>query len=172
MESVPVLSGNPRANGEKPVIKTSSKTTLKLTDLLKGKTVSEATIQLTETRSQENEPFTLEQLRLVWTDFAEQRKKFQAEYQLLLQPFEIRENLVVIHLLSPVQETMLSNFKSDLISYLRENLKNNTILVSAELKETDEKQRLYTPRDKFEYLLEKNPVLKELKDRLGLDTDF
>jgi DNA polymerase-3 subunit gamma/tau len=111
-------------------------------------------------------------LRLVWADFAEQRKKFQAEYQLLLQPFEIRGNQVVIHLLSPVQETMLSNFKSDLISYLRENLKNNTILVSAELKETDEKQRLYTPRDKFDYLVEKNPVLKELKERLGLDTDF
>ncbi|HKZ36948.1 MAG TPA: hypothetical protein VJ184_04810 [Chryseolinea sp.] len=111
-------------------------------------------------------------MRLVWADFAEQRKKFQVEYQLLLQPFEIRENLVVINLLSPVQETMLSNFKSDLISYLRENLKNNTILVSGELRETDEKQRLYTPRDKFDYLVEKNPVLKELKDRLGLDTDF
>jgi hypothetical protein len=31
---------------------------------------------------------------------------------------------------------------------------------------------LYTPRDKFEYLLEKNPILKKLRDRLGLDPDF
>jgi DNA polymerase-3 subunit gamma/tau len=172
MESVSISAVPSKPNGEKPILKTSSKTTLKLTDLLKGKTISDQAVQVADTRPEENEPFTFEQLRLVWTDFAEQRKKFQAEYQLLLQPFEIREHLVVIHLLSPVQETMLNNFKSDLISYLREKLKNNTVLVAGELKETDEKQRLYTPRDKFDFLVEKNPVLRELKDRLGLDTDF
>jgi DNA polymerase-3 subunit gamma/tau len=105
-------------------------------------------------------------------DFADQRKKFQAEYQLLIQPIDIRENHVVIHLLSTVQETMLNNFKSDLIAYLREKLRNNTILVSGELREPEEKQLLYTPRDKFEYLLEKNPVLKRMRDRFGLDPDF
>ena len=109
---------------------------------------------------------------MIWKDFAEQRKRFQAEYQLLTQPFEIRNSQIVILLLSTVQEALLNNFKSDLTSYLRENLKNNTITISGELKETDEKQMLYTPRDKFEYLVEKNPVLKELKERLGLDTDF
>jgi DNA polymerase-3 subunit gamma/tau len=31
---------------------------------------------------------------------------------------------------------------------------------------------MYTSRDKFEYLLEKNPALREMKDRLGLDPDF
>ena len=119
-----------------------------------------------------NEPFTREQLHLVWLDFAEQRKKFQAEYHLLIQPFEIKENNIVIQLLSTVQESMLNNFKSDLITHLRENLKNNSILVVGELREQEEKQMLYTPRDKFEYLLEKNPVLKKLRDRLGLDPDF
>ena len=102
----------------------------------------------------------------------EQRKKFQAEYHLLCQPTEIRGNHIIIQLLSTVQETMLNNFKSDLIAFLRENLRNNSILVVGELKETEEKQMRYTPRDKFEYLLEKNPVLKTLRDRLGLDPDF
>ena len=119
-----------------------------------------------------NEPFTREQLHLVWLDFAEQRKKFQAEYHLLIQPFEIKENNIIIQLLSTVQESMLNNFKSDLITHLREKLKNNSILVVGELREQEEKQMLYTPRDKFEYLLEKNPVLKKLRDRLGLDPDF
>ena len=119
-----------------------------------------------------NEPFTPEQLHLVWLDFADQRKKFQAEYQLLIQPFEIRENNIIIQLLSTVQESMLNNFKSDLIAHLRDTLKNNSILVLGELREQEEKQMLYTPRDKFEYLLEKNPILKKLRDRLGLDPDF
>ena len=119
-----------------------------------------------------NEPFTPEQLHLVWLDFADQRKKFQAEYQLLIQPFEIRGNNIIIQLLSTVQESMLNNFKSDLIAHLRDKLRNNSILVVGELRALEEKQMLYTPRDKFEYLLEKNPILKKLRDRLGLDPDF
>lgn len=159
-------------NGGSTILKSSSKTTLKLNDLLKGKNSAESTTQVLEAKVEANEPFTAEQLQLVWKDFAEQRRKFQAEYQLLIQPVEIRGSHIIMHLLSTVQETMLNNFKSDLISYLREKLKNNTILVVGELRETEEKQMLYTPRDKFEYLLEKNPVLKTLRDRLGLDPDF
>ncbi len=154
------------------MIKSSSKTTIKLNDLLKGKTSSEQTTQVLEARPELNEPFTTEQLMQVWKDFAIQRKKLQAEYQMLIQPVEIRGNHVIVHLLSTVQETMLNSFKSDLIGYLRENLKNNTITVSGELREIDDKQLLYTPRDKFEYLLDKNPVLRKMRDRLGLDPDF
>jgi hypothetical protein len=106
-------------------------------------------------------------------DFADQRKKFQAEFQMLSQPFELRGNLVVVSLLSPVHETMLNNIKSDLTSFIRERLKNNTIQVSGELISSDQQKKvIYTNREKFDYLAEKNPVLKELKDRLGLDTDF
>jgi DNA polymerase-3 subunit gamma/tau len=119
-------------------------------------------------------PFTEEQLRAVWNEYIEQRKKFQAEYQMLSQPFELRNNQVVIGLLSHVHDTMLNNIKGELSSFLRERLKNNTIQVIGELKTTgdDDKKIYYTARDKFDYLVEKNPLLKELKDRLGLDTDF
>jgi len=91
---------------------------------------------------------------------------------MLSQPFDINEGRIVIHLLSPVQETMLSGLKSELTTYLREKLKNNAINVTGELREMDEKKMKYTDRDKFDFLLDKNPLLKEMKDRLGLDTDF
>ncbi len=165
-QPVPTLS-----KPDRPSVKQPSKSTIKLTDFLKSKSVA-TTSEAAEVKTDINEPFTPEQLHLAWKDFAEQRKKFQAEFQLLSQPYEIRENQIIIHLLSTVQETLLSNFKSDLIGHLRKNLKNNSILVLGELKESEEKQMLYTPRDKFEYLLEKNRLLKEMRDRLGLDPDF
>ena len=152
--------------------KTTPRTTLKLTNLLtvdKKKPESAATA---EKKEEVINSFTEEQLRLAWEEFAEQRKKFQAEYQLLAQPYILLDNRVIIHLLSPVQETMLNNIKSELTTHLRERLTNSTILVVGELTETDDKKMMYTSRDKFEFLLEKNPVLKELKERLGLDTDF
>lgn len=165
------LPAKPPSKVDRPPVKASSKSTIRLTDFLKGKTVDQAA-QAIESKVEINEPFTPEQLHLVWGDFAEQRKKYQAEYHLLIQPFEVRESQIVIHLLSSVQENLLSNFKADLIAYLRASLKNNSITVSGELKEAEEKQILYTPRDKFEYLLEKNPLLKSMRDRLGLDPDF
>lgn len=125
-----------------------------------------------EKKEEVTNSFTEEQLRSAWEEFAEQRRKFQAEYQLLAQPYILLDNRVIIHLLSPVQETMLNNIKSELTTHLRDRLKNSTMLVVGELTETDDKKMMYTSRDKFEFLLEKNPVLKELKERLGLDTDF
>lgn len=109
---------------------------------------------------------------MVWNEFADQRKKFQAEYQLLSQPYELKGKQIIVSLLSPVHETMLNNIKAELAAFLREKLKNNTIQVMGDLKSSEDKKVIYTNREKFDYLAEKNPLIKELKDRLGLDTDF
>lgn len=118
------------------------------------------------------EPFTEAQLREAWDAYAEQRKKFQAEYQMLCQPYKLEDSLIVIELLSPVHETMLNSFKSELTGFLREKLRNHSIQVTGELQTGEERKIIYTNREKFDYLVEKNPMLRELKDRLGLDTDF
>jgi hypothetical protein len=117
-------------------------------------------------------PYTQEQLRSAWDQFAEQRKKFQAEYQMLSQPYVVKDHQIIVTLLSSVHETMLNNIKSDITAFIREKLKNSLIQVTGELQHHDEKKLMYTNREKFDYLAEKNPSLKELKDRLGLDTDF
>lgn len=119
-----------------------------------------------------DEPFSETQLKNTWNEFAEQRKKYQAEYQLLTQEFEMKENQVIVHLHNPVQEGILNNIRSELGTFLREKLRNSSIQVRGELKEGEEKKIRYTNREKFDYLIEKNPLLGELKDRLGLDTDF
>jgi hypothetical protein len=75
-------------------------------------------------------------------------------------------------LLSPVHETMLNNIKVEMTAFLRDKLKNSSIQVTGELIGSEDRKVIYTNREKFDYLAEKNPVLKELKDRLGLDTDF
>lgn len=157
---------------DKSKSKSVPRTTVNLTNLLKVEAKKETGAVTEETKIGEATSFTPEQLHLIWSDFAGLRKKFQAEYQLLSQPYEVRDNEVIVHLLNPVQETLLDNIKNELTAYLRGKLKNNTILVTGALKETDDKKMMYTSRDKFEFLLEKNPVLKELKERLGLDADF
>ncbi len=156
---------------EKSKFKSAPKTTVKLTNLLKVEPKKEEEIT-TEIKSEADQSFSLDALQTTWKDFAEQRKKFQAEFQMLSQSFDLIENQIVVHLLNPVQETMLSGLKSELTIYLRERLKNNSIHVRGELRELDQKKMKYTDRDKFEFLVDKNPLLREMKERLGLDTDF
>ena len=119
-----------------------------------------------------SEPFTEQQLRSAWNEFAEQRRKFQAEFQMLSQAYEVKDKHIIVNLLSPVHDTMLTNIKIELTAFLREKLRNYSIQVSGHLTASDDKKVIYTNRDKFDYLADKNPILKELKDRLGLDTDF
>jgi len=143
-----------------------------LTDLLKTQVKKEEQQGDGPVKIEDN-AFTEEQLRNAWNEFAEQRRKFQAEFQMLSQPYAVREKQIVVTLLSPVHETMLNSIKSEITAHLRERLKNNLITVTGELLEgPDERKVMYTNREKFDYLAEKNPLLRELKNRLGLDTDF
>jgi DNA polymerase-3 subunit gamma/tau len=168
----PLVAGNALLKTPDRPASRSTRTTVNLTDLLKVESKKEAAAAVTPARREMTEPFTAEQFHSRWSEYALSRKKFQAEYQLLSQPYDLNGSKVILHLLSPVQESILATLRSELTNYLRENLKNDSILVNGLLREADEKKMIYTARDKFEYLQEKLPVLKELKERLGLDTDF
>lgn len=121
---------------------------------------------------EQSEAYTEEELRKVWDEFAEGRKLYHAEYHLLMQPYERTAHLITMVLHNPIQDTILANFKGDLTFFLRDKLKNSFITVAGELREEESKKVMYTPREKFQFLVEKNPMLRELKERLGLDTDF
>ena len=125
-----------------------------------------------ETIKLSSQPYSIDQLKLAWNEFAEKRKLYKAEYQLLTQEIEIQENNVLVHLHNPVQETLLNDLKMDITSFIREKLENYTIQVTGLLKSHDDKKVVYTNREKFDHLAEKNPYLKELKEKLGLDPDF
>lgn len=143
-----------------------------LANLLKAETRTEAATANAAGESTLAEPYSEEQLREAWNAYADQRKKFQAEYQMLSQPYHKEGSMITVDLLSPVHETMLNNIKSELVAFLRERLRNNTIQVTGQVQTEQDKKIIYTNREKFDFLVEKNPMLKELKDRLGLDTDF
>lgn len=156
---------------EKSKFKSAPKTTVKVTDLLKVEAKKESTA--TDVKVEADQPFTPEQVQAAWNEYTEQRKKFQAEYQFLSQPIDIEDKAIIVHVYHPVQETMLNNMRIELSTFIRERLRNNSIQIIGKTKEVEEGKKVYyTPREKFDYLVEKNPILKELKDRLGLDTDY
>ena len=168
--NIPEVKNQAATPVAEPKVRPASKT-LNINNLLKADQKPEEK-QSSAAEKILSETFTAERLRAVWDEFASQRKTLQAEFQMLSQPYVTKGNLVIVNLLSPVHETMLHAIKSELTAFLREKLNNTFIQVTGELTTTDDKKMIYTNREKFDYLAEKNPILKELKDRLGLDTDF
>ncbi len=90
----------------------------------------------------------------------------------LNQPIELNENTITIHLANPIQIDQLASIKQDLLDYVRFHLKNDLIDLVGVVNLIDHKRKLYTAEEKLNYLLDKNPSFRELKDRLGLELDY
>ncbi len=120
-------------------------------------------------------PFSFEQLKAVWADFAQKTKSEgrDSEYAVLKQDIRLEnETTIIITFTNSVKLMILDKFKSDLITYLKRKLDNRFIKLETDLKEEESAKIPYTNREKFEYLIEKKPILKELQNRLGLDPDY
>lgn len=116
--------------------------------------------------------FSIEELKVAWNEFAEQRKSQVGEYHLLKQEFEYKANVVTIHLSNQVEEPLLQSIRTPLTEFLRARLGNDNISVVSQVQQVHSKKIAYTNKEKFDHLAEKNPILLELKERLGLDPDY
>ncbi|MBK0404116.1 hypothetical protein I5M27_14065 [Adhaeribacter sp. BT258] len=134
--------------------------------------VAEAELDM---RPGQQKPIEMETLRAAWFAFA-QRKNQEgrvSEYMILNRNFEL-QNGTEIHLKvdNPVQVEQFNDVKAELLGELRRKVQNNKLNVLVEFVEVVGAKRLYTSIDKYNFLSEQYPILTELKQRLGLDTDF
>lgn len=137
----------------------------------------ESTESGSATEASFQEPFTFDQVQLVWTQIAQGYKDSQFINKFVMMDREISLIDSVIHI-KVEGEVQIQQFndslKLELITQLREKLKNESIDVSLDLLagEVSDKKLLYTQSDKYEFLSQKHPILVEMKQRMGLDYEF
>jgi DNA polymerase-3 subunit gamma/tau len=177
VENVSIKNEEQKISSQPESIKTEApkstrpKSTLNLNAILKAKESAPETLpQIVE--PVDVKPLTDDQLREAWTDFANQRKNQVAEFHLLSRTIDVQGPTVTVALANSIEEPLLQNILPDLLTYLRGRLSNSSIKVESVLRKEDAKRIAYTNKEKFDLLAEKNPMLKELKERLGLDPDF
>jgi hypothetical protein len=163
----PIGSANPAKESTRP------KSTINLQNIFKPtvKVEEKAAEAIVEAVSM-NKSVNVEELKKVWNEFAELKKTQAGEYSLLTRGFDLNENKITIALANLVEEPLLQSIRTQLTAYLRDKLNNNNINVFGVLQAIETKRVAYTNKEKFDYLAEKNPILLELKERLGLDTDY
>ena len=115
-------------------------------------------------------------LQRVWREMAEESraKERMSEYTLLNRTVAAGpDHRIELTLDNPVQEDQFNEIRTEFLVELRRRTGHprlNVVPVVTQAAPTARK--LYTATDKFEYLAERFPALREAKQRLGLEADF
>ncbi len=115
------------------------------------------------------------EIRKLWKEFQQQKDSQGATSEanvLNKEPDLDEEGNIRIRLLKGLEEEIFRKIKVDLLHYLRHQSACFELDIRIEIIEEQKKKMLYTAQEKFEFLADKNPQLRELKKRLGLDLHF
>ena len=134
---------------------------------------AQATAQAATVVQEIQSPFSQEALVHYWDAYASaiDKKVYLKNTMINCKP-ALQDNYcfeVCVH--NPGQQDELTNNCIDILSYLRVQLKNTRIQMRVRIDETNQKHVAYTSTEKYEHLLNINPVLAKLKDEFNLTLD-
>ena len=125
----------------------------------------------------ENQPFDLAQLLEVWNEIATKFKEANLinKFVMMDRPIELVGTIAHMKVENEVQvQHFNEQLRMEVLGILRERLRNYAIdiVLDVIVQEQGEKKLLYTQSDKYDFLVQKHPLLGELKQKLGLDHEF
>lgn len=125
--------------------------------------------------NKEANEFSQEQLDKVWLYYTESIAQQYPNFYSILNSRKallIEDFQVELSLDNKAQDMTFSERKSDLLEFLRMELKNQQIQFKVNITESENEAKPYTPEEKYKSMVEKNPVLKKLKEKLDLDLEM
>ena len=128
-----------------------------------------------EVKASKNEAFTEVELQDAWKHFIELRKKevVSEMEQLILTRQMIKKGMnAFIMLNSSLEIAILDRIEADLVNFLREALSNDQLVLQKEIREDLKKGKIFTSKDKYDFMVKEQPLLQKLKDKLGLDFEY
>jgi len=132
---------------------------------------SETPVATVETTVEMNEPFALDALHEAWLRFTKkiptETVLVQTMYLCMPQMLDATTFEVVVD--NRAQMDKLNGRGADLMAFLRTELRNTHLEIRIREREREERQKAFSPGERFVMLAEKNPELNRLKDIFGLE---
>ena len=122
----------------------------------------------------DKEAFTFEQLQLLWNQYAHKVKdEGKINIFTLLTSNEpiLNGEEITILIENKIQESILQDELVYFLNFLRAQLKNFNLNIVTRKVERELKNRLYTSIEKYQYLVQKNPQLEEMRKQFNLDVN-
>lgn len=123
---------------------------------------------------EKTESFTEEALQEAWKKFQGlQVERSSTEASVIKRKVSKLDGAeVAVSLSSSLEITIFERIELEVVSFLRKELQNDQIAIIKQVEEFEETKKLYTSKDIFEYMVQINPAVKTLKDKLGLDFEY
>ena len=132
---------------------------------------SETPMATVDTTVEMNEPFALDALHEAWLRFTKkiptETVLVQTMYLCMPQMLDATTFEVVVD--NRAQMDKLNGRGADLMAFLRTELRNTHLEMRIREREREERQKAFSPGERFVMLAEKNPELNRLKDIFGLE---
>ena len=129
----------------------------------------------TDTGSELSEEFSDEQLMKAWSELMDQFEKEGKEGSSLVtsamrERAPVREgNLIKMLVENKSQEEEVLIFRPDMHDVLRSKLKNSLVTIEVTINRDLTERKAYTDAEKFQKMIDRNPSLLTLKQKLDLD---
>ncbi|OQX77183.1 MAG: hypothetical protein B6D61_07585 [Bacteroidetes bacterium 4484_249] len=121
-----------------------------------------------------SDEFSQEQLENAWTVVSRNYEPDKNLHTTLSKhkPLKAEDFIVKFTVDNKIQKKEIEDRLIDFLPKFRAKLNNFKIQLNILVNEQPTVDKPYTPQDKFNYMAEKNPALRKLKDQLGLEIDF
>ncbi|MEI7595228.1 MAG: DNA polymerase III subunit gamma/tau [Bacteroidota bacterium] len=131
--------------------------------------------EIIQSNDKRDTKFSAEELNVVWNEFAKSIQKDNPSFAstLTISNPELLDNFIInINIVNKAQEIEFEEKRNDLVNFLREKLNNYQIMVQLVLNVSTVEAKPYSPKDKFIHLLNKNPLLNDMKNAFGLELEY
>ena len=120
-----------------------------------------------------NSSFSKERALEVWNNFIKSTEKDKQRIFSILSQDKVKiDNLSFeINVTSTSQQKAMESFRGIILEYIRKELKNDYIQIRINYiaQQKEDKKTLYTQEDKYKHMLEQNPQIEYLTQKLDLD---
>lgn len=140
---------------------------------VEGEEGTEESTARIDTSGLPKEYFSEHELKDVWQAYLKKVEHKKSIYSTLSrhQPKLLDNFKIELVLDNKIQEGYLQGARPDLMAFLRTELKNFKIELISKVTEKEEVKTLYTPEEKYQHMVEKNPILAEFRKKLDLDLE-
>ena len=120
--------------------------------------------------------FTLDALHAAWEKYANELKgKGKSNLGIALlskRPSLLDKTIIEFVINNKALEEAINEDKMNFLGFLRKELNNYNIQLNLQLSVNEDKTNLYTATDRYNRLVEKNPMIKKFRQTFDLDIEF
>ncbi len=122
--------------------------------------------------NEKNQNLDKKNLKTFLDEYIKIKNISNSKLSVLNKEFTIDKNEISIKLGSDLENEIFEDLKKDLLLKIKSHFKNQEIKFKISIDKKKKSKKLYTGKEKFEFLMKNNKEIKNLKNQFNLDYEF